>query len=163
MAFTSWRGTGSAKNTSDRQTRRGGFFIRFVHVSRSLRSHIGAFWRPPPPKLSGWSPHRHSGARCCRLQVDMRYCGTRVANESRRGRNGVTDSGGLHVSGRNRAADTRNDQENAPRATVRGKEHRFGACLSLPERCTAVRNAAVRDAACGDRARTTRGAGARRP
>lgn len=48
MAFTSWRGTGSAKNTSDRQTRRGGFFIRFVHVSRSLRSHIGAFWRPPP-------------------------------------------------------------------------------------------------------------------
>lgn len=50
MAFTSWRGTGSAKNTSDRQTRRGGFFIRSVHVSRSLRSHIGAFWRPPPPR-----------------------------------------------------------------------------------------------------------------
>lgn len=134
-----------------------------LYTSRARSALTSGHFGAPPPKLSGWSPHRHSGARCCRLQVDMRYCGTRVANESRRGRNGVTDSGGLHVSGRNRAADTRNDQENAPRATVRGKEHRFGACLSLPERCTAVRNAAVRDAACGDRARTTRGAGARRP
>ncbi|XP_021267429.1 uncharacterized protein LOC110405921 [Numida meleagris] len=87
---------------------------------------------PPRSARSSWgigaagAQHEHRDARCCRLRVGTRYCSPRSTHagsrsESRPSGTGVAGSGGLHGSSGNRAADRRNDQENAPRATAAGE------------------------------------------